>query len=62
MSRGWVIVRGTQNLRQLVRAELARSAGAVGEGGELDGFHRRDDIRHTTHDIRLFARTMFAME
>ncbi len=39
MGRGWVIVRGTQNLRQLVRTELARSTGAVGEGSEPDGVH-----------------------
>lgn len=52
VGRGWVIVRGTQNLRQLVRTELARSTGAVGKGSEPDLFHTGTiyDTRLTTHD------------
>jgi hypothetical protein len=57
VGRGWVVVCGTQNLRQLVRTELARSTGAVGEGSEPDGFHELtindiwDDPRHTTFEV-----------
>ncbi len=39
MLRNGVIVQGTQNLRQLVRSELARSTGAVRERCEADRFH-----------------------
>ena len=62
MFSGRMVVRGTQDLRQLVRTELARSTGAVGEACELDGFHIGDDIRHMTYDIRLSVLTMLLVE
>jgi 3-hydroxybutyryl-CoA dehydrogenase len=57
--RGWVVVRRTQDLRQLVRTELARSTGAVGEVRELDGFHSVG--RYTTYDARHTTIAMLRM-
>ncbi len=43
MLRRWMVVQGTQYLRQLVRSELARSTGAVGVRREADGFHEAEE-------------------